>query len=240
MSRINFNYIKTILLLLLVGFLYAFSIHRNGQRPITKMTVNFTGEENLYISRKAVNKLLIQNGKDITKVPKEILDLNALERSLNSNDMIKSAEVYLTVNGEVNVDIKQRRPIARINTKVSYYVDDQGLFMPLSSNYAARVPIVTGVIQKDNLQNVFKIAHAIDKDEFLKKYIIEIHQEQDQSITLKTRVYNLEINLGHLNDLDMKIKNFKAFYQKAKKDKVLKKYCKVNLIFDNQVVCTKK
>jgi len=32
----------------------------------------------------------------------------------------------------------------------------------------------------------------------------------------------------------------KAFYQKAKKDDMLSKYSKVNLQFDNQVVCTKK
>jgi cell division protein FtsQ len=238
--RINVNYIKTFLLLLLVGFLYAFSAHQNKQRPINKVTISFEGDENLYISRKAVNKMLIQNGKELTKVTKDILDLNALESALNSNKMIKSAEVYLTVNGEVKVDIKQKRPIARVSTNASYYIDEQGLQMPLSSNYAARVPLVTGAVQNDKLQTVFKVANAIDKDDFLKKYIVEIHQKQDQSITLKTRVHDFDINLGHLNDLDRKIKNFKAFYQKAKKDEALNNYSSVNLKFSNQVVCTKK
>jgi len=46
--------------------------------------------------------------------------------------------------------------------------------------------------------------------------------------------------LAQQENLDKKISNLKAFYQKAKKDKTLYKYSKVNLQFENQVVCTKK
>jgi cell division protein FtsQ len=54
------------------------------------------------------------------------------------------------------------------------------------------------------------------------------------------RLSEFEILVGYLENLDKKIKNLKAFYQKAKKDKVLDVYKTVNLQFDNQVVCTKK
>jgi cell division protein FtsQ len=40
--------------------------------------------------------------------------------------------------------------------------------------------------------------------------------------------------------LEKKINNFKAFYQKAFKDKILDSYKVVNLKFDKQVICTKK
>ena len=46
-------------------------------------------------------------------------------------------------------------------------------------------------------------------------------------------------NVGTTKDLDKKMNNFKAFYQKAKKDKLLQTYKTVNLHFDRQVVCTK-
>jgi len=202
--------------------------------------VKFIGNDNLYITQETVNKLLIQNKESITSVPKEILDLNGLESVLNSNSMIKSAEVYVTVNGEVKAEVEQRKPIARVNTNVSYYIDDQGLYMPLSSNHSARVPLVTGFVDKKQLENVFKIADKIHNDAFLKKHIVEIHQNEDKSINLKTRVLDFEIALGQIEHLDKKINNLKAFYQKAKKDKALINYSKVNLKFDNQVVCTKK
>ena len=240
MLRVNWNYIKAFLLLALVVFLYAFSSQRNNDRKLSDLTVKFIGNDNLYITQETVNKLLIQNKESITSVPKEILDLNELESVLNSNSMIKSAEVYVTVNGEVKAEVEQRKPIARVNTNVSYYIDDQGLYMPLSSNHSARVPLVTGFVDKKQLENVFKIADKIHNDAFLKKHIVEIHQNEDKSINLKTRVLDFEIALGKLEQLDKKINNLKAFYQKAKKDNTLINYSKVNLKFDNQVVCTKK
>ena len=240
MLRVNWNYIKAFLLLALVVFLYAFSSQRNNDRKLSDLTVKFIGNDNLYITQETVNKLLIQNKESITSVPKEILDLNGLESVLNSNSMIKSAEVYVTVNGEVKAEVEQRKPIARVNTNVSYYIDDQGLYMPLSSNHSARVPLVTGFVDKKQLENVFKIADKIHNDAFLKKHIVEIHQNEDKSINLKTRVLDFEIALGKLEHLDKKINNLKAFYQKAKKDNALINYSKVNLKFENQVVCTKK
>lgn len=204
------------------------------------ITVNFSGEDNLFITEAMVNKLLIQNQQDVKNVTKEILDLNELEIALKSNPMIKTAQVHLTVNGEVRANVIQRKPIARVSTNVSYYIDDDGKYMPLSSNYTARVPLVTGFVNKNSLSNVFKIASKIYNDQFLKTHVVEIHQNQDKTIVLKTRVLNFEILIGSLDRLDKKINNFKAFYQKAKKDKSLNKYSKVNLQFENQVVCTKK
>lgn len=238
--RVNWNYIKAFLLLALVVFLYAFSFQKNNHRKLSDLTVKFIGNDNLYITHETVNKLLIQKEEGITSVPKDILDLNELESALTSNSMIKSAEVYVTVNGEVKAEIEQRKPIARVNTNVSYYIDDEGYYMPLSSNHSARVPLVTGFIDKNQLENVFIIADKIHNDAFLKKHIVEIQQNKDKSISLKTRVLDFEITLGKLEHLDKKINNLKAFYQQAKKDNVLINYSKVNLKFENQVVCTKK
>ena len=238
--RVNWNYIKGLVLLVLVGFLFAFSSIRNNTRNVQNVTVNFMGDDNLFVTEETVNKLLIQNIEDLTRVPKEILDLNELELALKSNPMIKTAQVHLTVNGEVMADVIQRKPIARVSTNASYYIDDEGSFMPLSSNYTARVPLVTGFIMKNDLSNVFKIAHKILNDQFLKTHIVEIYQNRDKTIVLKTRVLDFEILMGQLDRIDSKISNLKAFYQKAKKDKSLNKYSKVNLQFENQVVCTKK
>ena len=49
-----------------------------------------------------------------------------------------------------------------------------------------------------------------------------------------------EVIIGTPENLETKLKNLKAFYQKAKKDMMLDVYKSVNLQFDNQVVCTKK
>lgn len=240
MLRINYNYIKVIGLVLLVGFLFAFSNHRNSNRKIVKPKIQFLGENKLFITEATVSKLLIQNQQSITGQPKEIIDLNELETALNSNPMIKKAEVFMSVNGGLSAEVVQKRPIARVSTNASYYIDDEGSFMPLSSNYTARVPLVVGNVKKNNLSTVYKFAKKVDSDEFLKKHVIEIQQNNDKTLDFKIRKSDFTVHLGTLDKLEKKINNFKAFYQKALKDKILDNYKLVNLKFDKQVICTKK
>ena len=238
--HINWNVIKSVLLLGLVVFLYAFSSHKNNSRMVSKVAVQFTGNENVYITTEMVNKLLIQNQEHLYILPKDNLDLKEMEMVLESDDMVKSAQVYLTVNGEVSAKVEQRRPIARVQTASIFYIDEDGLAMPLSPQHSARVPLVTGIIENEQLDAVYSMALKIDQDPFLKTYITEIHQNKTKEIRLKMRLLNFEIEVGSLDRLDEKMKNLKAFYQKAKKDKMLDIYKSVNLQFKNQVVCTKK
>ena len=228
-----------VVLFCLVVFLFAFASERNNARLVTEPAIKFTGEDNLFVTNETVSKLLTQNYGGTQNVAKETLDLNKLENVLKSNPMIKSAEVYVAVNGTLNAEIKQKTPIARVSTNASYYIDDRGFFMPLSNNYSARVPLVTGVVEKNNLENIFKIATKIREDEFLKMNVIEIHQNANNRLFLKLRQCKFLVQLGDLDLLDKKINNLKAFYQKNIKEKTLDNYSKVNLQFDNQVVCTK-
>jgi len=227
-------------LLVLVGFLFAFSKNRNDNRKVSEPNINFLGENKLFITEANVSKLLIQNQTRVADQPKDIIDLNQLESALNSNPMIKKAEVFMSVNGELSAEIEQKRPIARVSTNASYYIDDEGSFMPLSPNYSARVPLVIGNIKKNDLNTVFEFAKKVDEDEFLKKHVIEIRQNEDKTIDFKIRKSNFTVRLGTLEMLEKKINNFKAFYQKALKDKILNNYKVVNLKFDKQVICTKK
>jgi len=238
--RIKYNDIKIIGLILLVGFLFAFSNQRNSVRKVDLKAPVFIGENKLFITDQTVSKLLIQNQRPLTEQPKDIIDLNELEVALSSNSMIKKAEVFMSVEGELYTEIEQKRPIARVSSNASYYIDDDGSYMPLSSNYTARVPLVTGNVNKDSLETVYEFASAVDQDEFLKKHVIEIRQNDDNTIDFRIRKSDFTVHLGTLKKLDKKINNFKAFYQKAFKDKILETYTRVDLKFDKQVICTKK
>ncbi|MEZ4855689.1 MAG: cell division protein FtsQ/DivIB [Gelidibacter sp.] len=224
----------------MVIFLCAFSTVRNSARKVSVPIIEFIGEDNLFITHETVSKLLIQNQQSVANKPKEIIDLNILETALNSNPMIKEAQVYINVDGALTAEVVQKKPIARVSTNASYYVDDDGSYMPLSTNYSARVPLVTGFINKNELHNVYTIAKKVQNDEFLKTHVVEIHQNENKSIDLKFRTDDFKIQLGALNQLNKKINNLKVFYQKAMRDKTLNSYSVVNLRFDKQVICTKK
>ena len=238
--RTSWNFIKGLFLLGLVVFLYAFSSFKNNSRPVSSVNVQFTGEDNVFITSEMVNKLLIQSQKKLYFLPKDAIDLKEMEFLLESNDMIKSAQVYLTVNGEVRVIVEQKRPIARVDSDDVFYIDEDGFRMPLSSQHSARVPLAYGIVDEADLETVYKVALTVYKDSFLKTYVTEIHQNENKEISLKLRLLDFEVLVGTLDNLEIKLQNLKAFYQKAKKDTMLDVYKSVNLQFDNQVVCTKK
>ena len=238
--RVNYGYIKVVLLLVLVVFLYAFSSMRNATRTVEVPDIKFVGDDILFVTHETVSKLLIQNQESVANKPKDIIDLNELESALNSNSMIKQAQVFMSVDGLITAEIEQKKPIARVSTNASYYIDETGSFMPLSTNYTARVPLITGFIEKNDLANVYAVAATIQSDDFLMKHVVVIHQNQDKTIDLKFRSHDFNIHLGTLKLLDKKINNLKAFYKKAMKDKTLDNYKLVNLKFDKQVICTKK
>jgi cell division protein FtsQ len=153
--------------------------------------------------------------------------------------MVKSAQVFLTINGELSSKIVQRQPIGRVEAKTKFYLDEDGKRMPLSKNHSARVPIITGKITGKSLEDAYVILEHINRDEFLRKNVIGIHIEDEEKYQLKFRLENFVVNLGSVKDLDEKFSNFKAFYTKATKDRTLEDYQIVSLEFNNQVVCTK-
>ncbi|MDA9640189.1 cell division protein FtsQ/DivIB [Flavobacteriaceae bacterium] len=238
--RINLNFIKGLFLLGLVLFLYAFSSFKNNSRLVKNVNIQFMGSNNVFITTEMVNKLLIQSQEKPYFLHKDDIDLRELEFLLESNSMIKSAQVYLTVNGVLMAKVEQKVPIARVQNSEVFYIDDQGFRMPLSTQHSARVPVVYGIVEEEDLKRVYKLALTAYNDTFLKTYLTEIHQNKNKEISLKLRLLDFEVSVGNIDNLEVKLKNLKAFYQKAKKDNMLDIYKSVNLQFDNQVVCTKK
>lgn len=232
------NNIKVIIVLAVVSIFSAFSSSQNNAKPISEVEVSFIGDNNLFISKTKVDKLLIQNNDYIKCVSKDNLDLKALENKLSSHDMIENSEVYISINGILKIDIKQRNPYARVISDPSFYIDNNGTKMPLSDNYSARVLLVHGLNDESKIDYVFKLIKTIRDDEFLNSNVTDILINKSE-ISLRVRNCNFEVLVGDLNNLETKIKNFKAFYQKAYRDKILNNYKKVNLQFNNQIVCTK-
>ena len=237
--QVNWNFIKLSALVLVIMGLYAFSNERNSAKHVAGMKVEFVGDQNLYLTEGTVNKLLIQNYGSLENVPKENIVLNTVEKALEANEMVKSAEVYLTIDGELMSKIVQRKPLGRIEGENKFYLDDEGKRMPFSNNHSARVPIITGTISGKSLEDVYVILEHVNKDDFFRGSVIGIHIKGESEYQLRLRLNNFVVNIGGIEDLEAKFSNFKAFYAKANKDQTLEDYAEVSLEFNNQVVCTK-
>jgi cell division protein FtsQ len=233
------NKIKLVALFFVMIGLYGFADHRNKSKNVEEISIKFLGNNDLYITEDAVNKLLIQNYGSLKNRAKEQVVLNTIESLITSNSMVKNAQVYLTIDGKLISEVVQRKPIGRVEDVSKFYLDDSGKRMPLSRHYSARVPIITGVITGKSLEDAYVILEYINKNTFLSQNVIGIHIEKEGEYQLKFRLEDFVVNLGGVENLDEKFKNFMAFYIKAAKDNTLEKYASVSLKFENQVVCTK-
>ena len=240
MKLFNWTNIRLVLMFGLVVFLFSFTSKRNENRKLTKSVVIFVGDDAPFVKQETVNKLLIENNREASSIQKVNLDLNKLETNLDSQEMIEKSDVFVSIDGVLKAVVKQKTPIARVfDEGGSFYIDYEGNRMPLSTNFTARVPLVSGGINKDNNENLAELFRIIYNDAFLKKNIIGIEIMPNGSLKMHNRNFDYQIDFGILINVERKFKNYKAFFQKAVLDSSLYKYKKIDLRFTDQVVCTK-
>ncbi|MFM2009805.1 MAG: hypothetical protein RLZZ479_195 [Bacteroidota bacterium] len=240
MKRFNWITIRLVLMFGLVIVLFSFTSNRNENRKLTKTKVVFVGENPSFLKQETVNKLLIENSADASAIRKDKLDLNKLEKAVSSDPMVEKSQVFVTIDGVLKAVVKQKTPIVRVfDGKRSFYIDYKGNTMPLSANFTARVPLVLGVIRKQNSEALAELFRKIYDDEFLKKNIIAIQIMPNGSLKMLNRNFDYQIDFGGAKNVDAKFRNYKAFFQKAVVDSSLYKYRKIDLRFTQQVICTK-
>jgi cell division protein FtsQ len=220
-----------------IGFLYGFSNQRNSQQTITKSVVKFQSNEPYFLTEEIVNKLLIQNNAIVKKQAKSVIDLYKLEEQVLESPYVEKVSLFITVDGNLNTVIKQREPIARIlNGNSSYYVDSQAVKVPISENYSARVPVISGISNEKEVSSLIVLLNKIVDDDFLSKEIIGIELRAQNEYMFTVRSGNYRINFGDLTEIDSKIKKLKAFYSKVFLDSTIHKYKTINIKYHNQVV----
>ena len=236
--RFSWMKIKLFFLLVLISGLFYSTISVNNLRDISKTDIYIHDSSNLFITKDSIKSAVIEiiTTKNIHK---SSVHLKALEFELNKIELVRKSNVFIDVNGTIVIDIEQRKPIARFIDNKSY-LDEDGLVMPKSKYYSARVPVIKGYTNtQDQLDLIYKLSNYIKDDKFLSQSATEILIDSNSNFSIKLRDYRFKILIGQLNNLDLKIKNFKAFYINASANQILNKYSVINLQFDNQVVCVK-
>ena len=240
MKIFTWTNIRLVLMIGLVISLFSFTLYRNDRRKIKKTEVIFIGENTLFLKSESVNKLLIEKNQDRKTLKKVDLDLNKLERAISNNKMIQKADVFVSVDGVLKAVVKQKTPIGRVFDETgSFYIDYEGNKMPLSVNYTARVPIISGEISVVKKEKLAEVLMMITEDDFLKKNIIGVQVLPNGSLVMMNRNYDFQIDFGRAINIKIKFKNYKAFFQNAVLDSTLNKYRRINLKFTKQVVCIK-
>jgi cell division protein FtsQ len=200
-----------------------------------------------FIDKQEIDNIV--NEKALVGRNLESINIHSLEISLKANPFVQSAKVFEDMDGEIEVEIIQRQPILRIlnQNNQDYYVDENGLKIPLSQNFTAMVLVANGFIEEpfggqvDTLHTalakaVYKTADYIRKDSLWAAQIAEIYVNQQHEIELIPRVGNQRILLGDADSLDNKFSNLYIFYKKALPQAGWGTYKAINIKYANQVI----
>lgn len=218
---------------------------------------------NGFITVTDIKDFLHETDMNVIGMPIVSINTKDIERKLKLYSAVKHSEVYVTVDGDIRVEIDQRNPIVRIINKrgQSYYIDQEGTIMPLSNKYSSHVLIANGNIvehfevnrtreiycNKDKnwekshlLCDLYQLSKFIYEDEFWRSQIEQVYVNYESEFELIPRVGSHIIYLGSIENYKTKFRNLRAFYKQGLNKVGWNKYTEINLKFDNQVICTKR
>ena len=233
----KFRILKILITVIIFGFLLSFSLKRFNNKSMEKVSVNLikTKHPVYFIDEKDIKEIVKKSNPE-----RRIGDINIpeLEKKLNKLPAVDSANVFLNLNGNLHLDIKQRVPAFRLNKNGNdFYVDEKGTEFPISKNYSFPCMLVTGDVDKSEYIKLAELVDKIDRDEFSKKYFIGISKEKE-NYNLLTSQGNYKVEIGDLENINLKVKGFKTFVEKHLVYQEPEKYTKISLKYDNQIVTT--
>jgi cell division protein FtsQ len=189
-----------------------------------------------------------QQQESIVGVPLYQIASKKIENTIKSHNFVRICRVYKNWNGRLKIAIFPKRPIARIIyiDKPDRYIDEQGEILPLATNYTARVLLING----KNLGNIgqylknseqglalLQLLNLIDQDSFWNAQINHISCDEKGKFIFTTQLGKQAVVFGKLENMNKKMEKLKLFYKVILPYKGWNAYKRVNLEFDNQIVC---
>jgi cell division protein FtsQ len=169
---------------------------------------------------------------------------------IKSHKFVREAQVYRDLAGNLNIKIKQNRPIARIvhdNSEEDVYIDDEGNILPLSERFTARViPITRSLFRpaqnksfyQDSLgQAYLDLLKFVEKDAFWKAQLAEMQIDAKGKVIFMPQVGTQAIEFGKPEGVEQKFKKLLVFYKKVLPAMGWDRYKRVNLEFSDQIIC---
>ena len=172
------------------------------------------------------------------------LDLSGIVERIERIDYVKEAIPYVEPSGELNIQIKERTPIALLKKDSKHsYVDVEGVKLPVLDLKAFDVPLVYGFdpsLDNDTLKSeAFKqisnfLVNALE-NKFGWMTISEVAYNKEDGVVALSQENGVKLLFGS-NDFQIKLKNWEAFYTEVIRVKGIQSMQQVDLRFTNQVV----
>lgn len=218
-------------------------------------------DADIFITEKQITLLAEANGK-LKQQPIDKIDIATLKKCIEKHPYASHVDIKTSIDGILKISIMQREPLARVFNQDgdSYYIDREGILLPVINGTASRVITASGFIaqrytdegrfrlvdNKDSvalatnpLFKVFKMALYIEKKPFLNALVEQIYINNKNEIEIIPKVGDQVIQFGDIDRMDEKFSNLKSFYRSAMNKGGWDKYATICLKYKNQIVCSK-
>ncbi len=138
---------------------------------------------------------VINNIDSIDNLKINKIDLDKIEKVLATNAYIDKVDSYLTVDGRLLINIKEKEPIIRIfnQGKGGFYIDNGGDIFPISIRYSPRVLIANGYINEAVKELNSNISDTVyDNTVFRELHILT--QLINENSLLKAQINQIYVN----------------------------------------------
>ena len=205
---------------------------------------------NFFIGKSEILEILEKvAGKNIKGQSINKLNLLEMENQIKKDVWISKATLYFDKNDILMVKVEEKNPIARVfsNQGTSFYIDHSLNMLPLSKAHSARLPVFTNfpsalsVLSKSDsalLNSIKDMSLYIQNDAFLMAMIDQVDITASKKFELIPKLGDQVILFGDAKNIDKKFNKLKLFYKNVISVKGWKKYSKVNLEFENQIVAS--
>ena len=235
---------------LLLLSLIAFTGIKNNSRKINEVKVEVLDQDGIFFTDQleVVDLMTDKSADYVIGVEMGDIEPKILEERVEANPFVKEAQVYRDLKGNLQVKVEQSKPIARlfIDGKKDRYIDTDGRVLPVNAKHTARVPLMETEFKfgwESNLseskygKQVFELLMFIEQHEFWRAQIAHIVLKKDGEIEMHPQVTKQVIEFGKPVDLDSKFSKLMTFYKEILPKKGWNAYERVNLKFENQIIC---
>lgn len=241
--KLKYRFLKIFLLIISLGFLMNFATQRHNNKEIHKIQIHIENSDKVHFVTEPMVKNIInissKNGKKALKI--KDIDIIKTEQNLDANPFVIQSNVYIDLEGIVNVTVSQKIPVVRIKTaNEEFYLDQQGNKFPLSKNFSFPCLMVSGDIKPDEYVNLTYLCKLISVDNLFKNHIIAIEKDKRKSYNFLLNIPGVYIEYGDLANSPQKLTNLKEFYKQYLDYVGFNAYKKISLKYDNQIVATKR